>query len=297
MARMSIDDKFPRDPRVIKLGRRCGWSRRETMGALIDVFQIVYDRERDTLPVEDIDIAAEFDGFAAHMIACDLAEQTRSGVRIRGAAERIGYLKHNADAGRIGGVKSGQSRRNRREAVLRENRSDASSKPEALGNPLAPALALPSAPVPDPALVPERERGETEDAPDEPAPPRPALLLVQEPAKRGRRRKNDFECSEDERAAALRVLAKLGDRNGTAYTGCAAHLKLIVGRMRDGIPEMDLRKVIAFCADGKKWEDDPKMRAYLTPETLFGPETIHKYLDQARSWAARAYPDQEGATP
>lgn len=181
MARMSIDDKFPRDPRVIKLGRRVGWSRRETMGALIDVFQIVYDRERDTLPAEDIDIAAEREGFAEHMIECDLAERTRAGVRVKGAAERIDYLKNRAEAGRVGGLKSGESRRNRSEANERSKRSTASSGAEASRNPPDPVPDLP--PVPDGA--PDLEREAAPASPPLPTEP-PALTLQPSPAKPAR---------------------------------------------------------------------------------------------------------------
>lgn len=171
MARMSIDDKFPRDPRVIKLGRRFGWSRREAMGALIDVYQVAYDRERDVLPAEDIDIAAEREGFVAVMVECELAEYVGSGVRIRGAAERIAYLNHKAEAGRIGGVKSGESRRNRREA----ERSTASSNREARGNPPDPVPDPPPDPVPeDQNLPPAREIPPSTEPAQPPEAPRPA---------------------------------------------------------------------------------------------------------------------------
>lgn len=185
MARMSIDDKFPRDPRVIKLGRRVGWSRRETMGALIDVFQIVYDRERDTLPAEDIDIAAEREGFAEHMIECDLAERTRAGVRVKGAAERIDYLKNRAEAGRVGGLKSGESRRNSTEANARSKRSTASSGAEASRNPPDPVPDPP--PVPD--GVPDLERETAPASPPLPTePPGPEALTLQPSAPRQKRK-------------------------------------------------------------------------------------------------------------
>lgn len=147
MARMSIDDKLLRDPRAVRLARKFGWRRQEAIGRLLDVYAVAYDRERDVLSVEDVDIAAEQPGFADAMFEVDLAEQIRTGVRIKGAAERIAYLSHKAEAGRIGGQKSGEARRNRREA----ERSSASSNREARGNPPDPVPDLPS--VPDP--VPE----------------------------------------------------------------------------------------------------------------------------------------------
>jgi hypothetical protein len=196
---MSIDDKFPRDPRVIKLGRRAGWSRRETMGALIDVFQIVYDRERDVLPDEDIDIAAELDGFAGHMIACDLAERTTFGVRVRGAAERIEYLRNRSEAGRTGGIKSGESRRNRDEAKLRSKRSTASGRAKASRNPPDP---VPDDP-PDP--VPARE---SPRAPAIPATPeRTPAYDHQDPRSRGRLAEATYESASK---ARIEVAAELG---------------------------------------------------------------------------------------
>jgi len=107
-----------------------------------------------------------------------------------------------------------------------------------------------------------------------------------------------FEATEVERESAMRVLSKLSERNGVQYQGSVAHLRLIIGRLREGRSELDLRKVIAFCAEpqskgGKGWEDDEKMRQYLTPETLFGPETIQRYIDAALSFAAKAYPQQQ----
>jgi hypothetical protein len=111
MARMSIDDKLLRDPRAIRLGRAFGWRRQEAVGRLMDVFALTYDRESDVLPAADIDIAAEQDGFTDRMIEVDLAEHVRGGVRIKGAAERIAYLQGRHEAGRLGGLKSAETRR------------------------------------------------------------------------------------------------------------------------------------------------------------------------------------------
>lgn len=147
MARMSIDDKFLRDSRVKLLGNRLGWSRRETMGCLLDVFAIAYDREDDVLPVAEIDEAAGKQCFAVLLVEVDLGELVGDRVRIKGAGERIEYLEKKREAGRIGGRKSGESRRNQREA----KRSTASTTPceanEASWNP----------PDPVPDLVPDQK--------------------------------------------------------------------------------------------------------------------------------------------
>jgi hypothetical protein len=149
MARMSIDDKFLRDARVVLLGRRFAWSRRETMGALLDLFAVAYDREDDVIPAAEIDVTAGEAGFADALIDVDLGEPTADGVRIKGAAARIEYLTNKREAGRKGGRKSGEARRNRNEA----KRSTPSSDREAHGNPPDPVPDLVPDPVPD--LIPD----------------------------------------------------------------------------------------------------------------------------------------------
>jgi uncharacterized phage protein (TIGR02220 family) len=97
--------------------------------------------------------------------------------------------------------------------------------------------------------------------------------------------------SQAELASVRIVLEKLGSRNGVAYSGSVEHVKLIVDRLRDGYTELDLRKVVAHKAD--EWESDDKMRRHLCPETLFGPRTIQRYIDAART----AYKHVETAEP
>lgn len=119
MARMAIDDMFVRDPRIVKVQRAVRAStgaeltRHDVMGRLLCVFAIVYDRVDDVLSVDDIDIAAELDGFAEAMIVAGLASRDRRGVLIRGANKRLEYLRTRSDSGREGGRKSGETRRNR----------------------------------------------------------------------------------------------------------------------------------------------------------------------------------------
>lgn len=251
MARMSIDDKFLRDPRVARLARNLRWSRYEARGRLLDVFAVCYDLETDVLRAEDIDAAAEHPGLADEMFAVDLAVNVRGGLRIRGAGKRIEYLGAKREAGRLGGLKSGESRR----LAAKHERSNHEAPP----NPPDP---VPD-PVPDPDPVPEereirprsRRRGKTT--------PTPAEL-----------------------ASARVVLERLGQQNGTTYSMADRHVQLVVGRLREGISELELRAVIAYCADpapGLGWRGDPKMHKALRPETLFGPESIQRYLDPARS--------------
>lgn len=246
MARMSIDDKFLRDPRVIRLAQRMGWSRRETIGALLDVYAVAYDRERDTLPPIDVDTAAERPGFSDAMFEVDLAEQDRRGVRIKGAKERIRYLDHKSEAGRLGGLKSAETRRNR----SKQNRSN----PQAPGNPLPLPLVPDLLLLPDP--VPEEEK--------------------KAPAKR-----SSADPTPAELAIVRITLDRLSHYSGVRYSGARGHVRLIVGRLRDGYTPGELRAVIAMQAED--WRGDPKMNTYLRPETLFGSQTIERYIDAART--------------
>lgn len=263
MARMSIDDKLLRDPRAIRLGRVFGWRRQEAVGRLMDVFALAYDRERDVIAAADIDIAAEQEGFAKAMIDVDLGEQTRSGIRIKGAADRILYLQNKHEAARAGGIKSGETRRKKAEHKTK-HRFDFG---EARANPPDPVPDLPPDPVPD-------------DLPD---PPYPL-------ARASRRKARSADPSGHELASVERVLERLAAASGVAYRGSDAHVRLIVNQLRAGVRESELRAVVAYCAE--QWEAKPDMQPYLRPETLFGPQTIAKYLDHART----RYADQIART-
>ena len=103
MARISVDDSLLRDPRVVRLARACGWSRRETIGALLDVWAVCYDRVSPSLELADIDIAADREGFGELMIGAGLAAVDSGRVRVSGAAGRIDYLTTAAQSGKRGG--------------------------------------------------------------------------------------------------------------------------------------------------------------------------------------------------
>lgn len=124
MARMSIDDMAKRDPRFLMLVRLCGWSKRETWGAVTDVWEICYDRKTHVLPVVEINETilsgappgTPYDfGFADKMLACGLARRDRGipkgSLSIVGAEKRIKYLLKSEETGRIGGLKSAQMRK------------------------------------------------------------------------------------------------------------------------------------------------------------------------------------------
>ncbi len=150
MARMSIDDKICRDPRITVLAATLGWSRRETVGCLmLDVWPLCYDQETHLISERLIDAAVGHPGFAVAMLDSELASRDRSGkLLIRGAKERIEYLSHKKKAGREGGLKSAEVRGK----GPKQTSSNRGSTPQAAGNPSVPDSA--PDPVPDSAPVP-----------------------------------------------------------------------------------------------------------------------------------------------
>jgi hypothetical protein len=161
MARMSIDDMFLRDPRVARLARAMGWSQYEAEGRLLHVFAVVYDRvdagDDDILQPDDIDIAGGHNGLWELLIRHELAEQTRHGVRIRGAKERTHYLRTRKSSGSEGGRKSGESRRR----TAKQNAKVTFDETEGRANPSAPDSAPDSAS----ASVPEKKASVAPAAP------------------------------------------------------------------------------------------------------------------------------------
>ena len=273
MARMSIDDSVLRDPRITILSQLTGWSRRETLGCLLEVWAICYDRVDYALGPKVIDMIAGREGFADLLIEAELAVAMPSGkLRIAGAKERITYLSKLKQFGREGGLKSGESRR---------NNTKGSTKPPANGTVNDTANLIPNTLVPDlasaSALVPDLSEKNSASPSGSGLPP-------------GKRKPKPSEPTPAEMDSVKVVLEKLTARNGIRYSGSHEHTRLIVNQLRAGVSELDLRAVIAYCAVELFADED--MQKYLRPETLFGPRTIAKYLDPARTWAAKTYPQE-----
>lgn len=147
MARMSIDDKFLRDPNVAVLASLCSWSVRETRGCLLDVWAICYDQMTPLLSKAVIDVAATRPGFAELLVESELARMDRSGkYLIRGAAKRIAYLLKQQEHGRQGGLKRSTSQRNATKAPLSTTPSAPSGSVEGSLN---LSTVTPTASVPD----------------------------------------------------------------------------------------------------------------------------------------------------
>jgi uncharacterized phage protein (TIGR02220 family) len=264
MARMSIDDMFLRDPRVKRFALSLNCSHFEVEGRLLHVYGLVYDRVDaggdDTLQAIDIDTAAELVGFADRMIEHGLAARERRGVRIKGAKERTNYLATREESGRRGGLKSGETRRNKSKVTFEaKQRSN-----EGRSNPSAPDSAS-ADPSVDPTHT-KKERARESGVGSDPD-------LTRSPP----------EASGSGEHPAIAILAKLSSHNGVEYSGTREHKQLIADRLSEGITVDELRMVIGYCALELGWRDRPEMLASLRPETLFG-SSISKYLDPARSW-------------
>lgn len=170
MVRVNVDGDALRDTRVVKrLPRALGLDLYATLGRLVHVWILGYDQRSAIVTAIDIDDAANLDGFATAMIKAELAEDMGDGkVRIRGVADRIGYLLAAAENGRKGGRaraegaprKGGRFIRrapSRHQAGPGRSPSDrlAATRPLPLPLPPAPVLPLPLAPDPTQPLPQE----------------------------------------------------------------------------------------------------------------------------------------------
>jgi len=119
--------------------------------------------------------------------------------------------------------------------------------------------------------------------------PSPDLIsdppIVPQGGRRSARSRSAVDATPAELASVRVVLDRLSTESGIAYRGSDAHTRLILGRLREGTTELELRAVVAYCGD--QWRGKPEMQQYLRPETLFGPQTIARYLDPARTRYAR----------
>lgn len=179
MARVNLDGKIWKDPRVRRLARRRKWSMRETVGTLAAVWDVAYDSKSSIMSALDVDTAAETDGFAAELVLELLADQENAeDVRLRGIEERIQYLIAQAERGRQGG-------RNRMANAERTASGRLASSKQTPGECQANAKHIPDLPL-DPDLDKDPDRDTDIPTSSEPNP----LRLSSEPSgKRTKARK------------------------------------------------------------------------------------------------------------
>ncbi len=78
-----------------------------------------------------------------------------------------------------------------------------------------------------------------------------------------------------------------------SVTGRSGHTRFrtapgVQARLQDGASLADLKLVIDHAV--ARWGNNEKMREYIRPKTLFGPENFPGYLAAARDWEARGRP-------
>lgn len=80
--RLSVDSDFVNGPKNKRLARKLGASRFQTAGQCLEVWSACYITRSPFLVAEDVDNAAELDGFADAMVAAELAERVPAGHRV-----------------------------------------------------------------------------------------------------------------------------------------------------------------------------------------------------------------------
>lgn len=113
----------------------------------------------------------------------------------------------------------------------------------------------------------------------DPKPPNPLSGGTPQSGRKSKRQK--FSPTDSELDTCRSVLGALSRYSGIQYRGSDKHNALITRQLRLGRTGLDLRKVAWYCALKLDWKGKDKMLPYLRPETLFGPESIEKYLDAA----------------
>jgi hypothetical protein len=99
--RVNVDESALTDPRFRRLARYLAIVLFEAIGRCVPVWMTAYNRRSAILTAEDVDIAADRDGFAAAMVRAELADQLEGEqVRLRGVTERIQFLLKQVEKAR-----------------------------------------------------------------------------------------------------------------------------------------------------------------------------------------------------
>lgn len=109
--RVNVDEQAINEPRIRRMARRLAqmhgrpMNHHEVLGRLVSVWMLCYSRRSPVLCIEDIDIAADIEGFATIMVSEEMADATEGelSVYVRGVANRIAFLEKQSERGRRGG--------------------------------------------------------------------------------------------------------------------------------------------------------------------------------------------------
>jgi uncharacterized phage protein (TIGR02220 family) len=276
-----IDAEVWTDWRFECLANACGFNRFEAVGRMAQLWSSASDREVKVLPVAAVRAFLGPNGPEA-IVDAELGEVVEGGIRLRGSHRFDGLWedrrrrRERASAG--GQARAAEAERDSRGRLVAS--ATASQQPASQ----QPAADQPlTSPSPGQASLPGSGSSSVFSSESPLTPPSGGTR----PARRKR-----ADPTHSERAQALEVLAALSKHSAVQYRGSEHHVALIARQLRAGRTELDLRKVAWYCAKkiGKSgWRDDPEMRDYLRPETLFGPTSIERYLDAARTAYFREY--------
>jgi uncharacterized phage protein (TIGR02220 family) len=288
--RVNVDSMAFSDPRFRRLGARLHCSWHEALGRCLPIWAAAYTARSPLMERDDIDAIAERPGFADALIASGLARLEELQVWVCGVFDRCQWLI-DQDAKR----EMAMAAKRKKAGLPKVERPVGASRGTSRG------------------MVPEQSSGMVpgdvpREGPYSPA-PTPALTLTPDPdpaldqnrdlsasqTSRGSRKRGKQTETPEELATVRMLLDKLSERSGVNYRGSVKHTSLIVARLRQGVSAWDMRRVIGYCAEKLEWQTKPNMQPYLRPETLFGPETIERYLDQARAWEPGPAPEEETA--
>ena len=266
-------------------------------------------------------------GGADALVACELADPVEGGLRVHGTGERIRererWLQQRVEAGQNRAAKAGrlngafckeahrvtsETPASRQRALEREtpppNGSEAykvTSEPPATDQRVtseSPAFLDLRSEISEiseiPPVSPPLKPPQVKTAKSKAAEPRGRSASLRSGAQAPPSPDSRREFSDEDIAIAKRVLGHVTRKTGVQYQASTAHVRLIRARLREGISEHDLRCVVGYAWDaaGLNWanslgRDGVPMSRWLKPETLFGPSTIHRYLDGARDWYRR----------
>lgn len=283
MASVRIEESAFSDARIDLLGTLAGYNRYEALGRLANLWRLCTQRGLYVISEALVRATLGENGVDA-ILGSELGERCEHGIRVRGTQGRIEWLNDLKTRSRRGGL-------TRSNNALRQGNGQWKPATDQ-GSPgvlpgdcpgdhpgRGPGVSSPLTLTPTLTLTNKTPIVPTGDV----SPPGQSPGLS--PGKRKRTR--PAAATEPELATVRTVLDRLSSHNGVRYSGSVQHAELIVARLREGLTETDLRCVVGYCAVELDWKSKPEMAQYLRPETLFGPKTIARYLDPARTWAEK----------
>lgn len=161
--RVNVDSGCLTDPRFKLLARLVEMSHFEVRGRCLYIWNECYMRANAILSEEEIDTLTEHVGFARALIASGLADQRKSGVRVRGVTERFGWVKSRRSAGKKGGEKTRERWKEKETAQLPLGHMLGHVPEHPLGH--VPGPPDP-APDPAPALAPDHTPAPDQETPE-----------------------------------------------------------------------------------------------------------------------------------